>query len=126
MPTKLQLEAKVRCQKSRTLNLVHRYGAATRMRQLEAKLIIAERRLETFDALPLARRVRALEAQLDAVAGIVRAMEIRPHLRRQDLARKFNVSIRTISQATKDGRLPKPKYFCGPMWSAVQLEGVRL
>ena len=71
-------------------------------------------------------RIRALEARINILESIVSAMELRPQLRRHDLARHFTCSLRTINNAMRDGRLPKPKYFCGPMWSPAQMEGGKI
>ena len=71
-------------------------------------------------------RIRALENRLAIAEQLIHGMESRPQLRRHDLARKFQVSLSTINRAMRDGRLPKPVYIAGPMWSPAQIEGLTL
>lgn len=69
-------------------------------------------------------RLRALEARIAVLESIIRVMETRPQFRKKDLARKFSVTVRTIENGIEDGRLPKPIYVFGPMWTAEQIAGV--
>lgn len=71
-------------------------------------------------------RIRALEARIIALETMCHAMEMRPQLRRKDLAQKFGVTVRSINRAINDGRLPKPTYHFGPLWTPAALEGISL
>lgn len=75
-------------------------------------------------AHPFLARIRTLESRLRVVETIIATMECRPQLRKKDLARHFTCSLDTIENATKDGRLPKPVYVFGPLWTPAQIQGV--
>jgi hypothetical protein len=72
------------------------------------------------------RCIRALEARIAVLEADRFLFENKPMFHRKDLMQKFAVSISTIDRAKADGRLPKPIYFCGPLWTPAQLRDVIL
>lgn len=45
----------------------------------------------------------------------------RPMFRIADLALRWGVTTRAIQKAKAEGRIPKPRDFCGPAWTLAQL-----
>lgn len=60
---------------------------------------------------------RKVMLQMRVGAALLDVIAKTPLYNRKDLARRYGVSLRTIDQWKKIGKLPKPKYIHGPMWA---------
>ena len=53
---------------------------------------------------------------------LIELIAAKPLLTKHDLARRFNVTLRTVERWRASGKIPKPTNVGGPRWSARQIE----